>query len=369
MKVRFILGALAIIISISLLIPGCSSPQSSGPAASAAPAASSSHAEYKIQFLAGRPDSAEYATTHGLADLINKNSSWLRATVIETSGLAANYELVVKKPETKPFTIICGSAGNYSFITKPAGEGGTGWDWTPYNDVRFLIRLNTNVHSYAVLDKNLKSILEFKGKRVFEGGKTATRFLSDQRILQEAGVYDSIKLTQGGFGEGATALADGLVDASITQGLSPVIPTDFVPDATLAQLTASKQVYFANFDKTAFLSAIKKYGLSDSVLTITKPKELGPNQTEPTVVKYDPSMLLVDKSVPDDVVTEFLRIFLANINSLGDYHVTGKWITTKTIGFSGYAKETDYHPAALKFFKDNNIAIGINPPELASALN
>jgi TRAP-type uncharacterized transport system substrate-binding protein len=380
-KTRIIFGCLIAIIALSLIFSGCSStsPSSTAPASTAAkPAATTTQAppppagrtEYKIQFLAGRTDSAEYATTHGIADLINKNSSWLRASVVETSGLAANYELVVKRPEFKPMSFICGSAGNYSFITKPKGEaGGTGWDWTPYEDVRFIVRLNTQVHSFAVMDKNIKTMADFKGKRVFEGGKTATRYLSDQLILKEAGVYDSIKMQNGGFGEGATALKDGLIDVAIQNGLSPVVPTDFVPDATLQELTASKPTYFASYDKAAFVAAVKKYNLSDNALTLTKPKLLGPNQLDPIVVKYDPSMILADKSMPDDVVNEFFRIFLTNLNNLGDYHVTGKWITKQTIGYSGWAKEAEYHPAALKFMKDNAITIGVNPPELKDALN
>jgi hypothetical protein len=270
--------------------------------------------------------------------------------------MAANYELVVKKPENKPNSIICGMSSVSNSAEKPAAESGL--PWTPYKDSRFVARFNATSHPYVTLDKNIRTFADLKGKRVFEGRKEASRWLDTEKIFIEAGIRDTIKFSHGGFGEGATALRDGLVDAAVQQLIVSVDHRNFILDAPLQELMASKTVYFVSYDKDAFEKAVKKYNLG--VYPVVVPAGvLGPTQTEPLVSKYDASFLLADKAMGEDVVYELVRILAENVDKLAEFHVTGKWITRDTIGISGYLPLEEYHPGAMKYFKEKGIKVAI----------
>ena len=318
----------------------------------------SSHEPFQIQFLAGRQDSAEFALTHGLSQIINKHSPWLRATVIETPGMADNYQLVAVKKELRPKAIICGVTSGGQLFSKTKAEGG--FPWGPYTDARFVARLNETIHTIVTLDENIKTISDLKGKRLFEGRKTATRFLDNEAIYKAAGIFDTLKLSYGGLGPAMTALKDGLVDAAVALGIGPVDPTEWLPQGPLQELMATKKVYFVTYDKKSFEEAIKKDKICVSPVTYP-PKVLGPTQTEPVIVKYDPLSLLADKTMSDDVVYELLRIFDTHLKELIDFTATAKWIKRENLGTSGYQTEKDYHPGAAKYFKEHKIPIRVNP--------
>lgn len=319
---------------------------------------SAPHKEFQVQFLAGRADSAEFALTHGLSTLINKHSSWLRATVLETPGMLSNYELVAKKPKNRPKSIICGVVSGAQMFPKTKGEGG--FSWGPYTDHRFVARLNATVHTFVTLDKNIKTVMDFKGKKLAEGRKVSTRFLDNELIYKEAGIRDTLKVSHGGTGRGIGALRDGLVDVAVALGLGPVAPTTWVPLAPVQQLMAMKTVYFVSYDTGPFERAIKKYNLGTSPVTYP-PKALAPTQTEPVVIKYDPLSLLADKTMDGEVVYELLRIFDEYLRELDEFTVTAKWIKRENLATSGYHLEKDYHPGAVKYFKEHGIKIRVHP--------
>ncbi|MFH1124267.1 MAG: TAXI family TRAP transporter solute-binding subunit, partial [Pseudomonadota bacterium] len=195
---RIIYGILIAVFSVALFAGF-----TSNPATAAEP--------FEIQFLAGRSDSAEFALTHGLSTLINKHSKWLRAKVIETPGMLANYELVVKKPQMKANSIICGVTSGAQLFPLTKAEGG--FSWGPYTDHRFVARMNETIHTFITLDPKIKTIKDLKGKKLAEGRKVATRYLDNEMIFKEAGIFDTLKISHGGTGAGITALRDGLVDA------------------------------------------------------------------------------------------------------------------------------------------------------------
>lgn len=316
------------------------------------------HDEFKIQFMAGRADSAEFALTHGLSTLINKYSPWLRASVTETPGMLANYELVAKKPENKAKSIICGVVGGASLFGKTKDEGG--FSWGPYTDHRFVARLNGTIHTLVTLDENIKTLEDMKGKKLADGRKVSTRFYENRLIFKHAGILDSLKISYGGTGRGITVLRDGLVDVAVALGIGPVEPTTWIPLPPVQQLLAMKKVYFVSYDKEAFEKAIKQDNVATSPVTVPA-KILGEYQTEPTLVKYDPLSLLADKSMDPEVIYELLRIFDEHINELGEFSVTGKWLKRENLGTSGYQAEDNYHPGAVKYYKENGIKIRVNP--------
>jgi TRAP-type uncharacterized transport system substrate-binding protein len=199
-----------------------------------------------------------------------------------------------------------------------------------------------------------------KGKRVAEGRKSGCFWYDDEKAFMEAGLLDSIKFTYGGFGSGAHALADGLVDVTIALAVAPVDPTTCAPDAPLQQLIASKDVYFVSHDKEALDRAAARFGLW--VWPVTVPaKTISPLQTQPLVTKYDASILAADKELDEKIVYEVVRILHTYADKLSEFHATGKWITRETLGISDSHPLEEYHPGAMKYFKEHGIKMRVHP--------
>ena len=350
---RKVISGLLIVVLLASLVVGISVNLSIASEQKSQP-----HKEFKIQFLAGRSDSAEFALTHALSGLINKHSPWLRATVLETPGIASNYEMVVKRPEMKTNSIICASVSDAPWLLKTQEEGGL--PWGPYTGVRFVARLNETTHTFLTLDKNIKTIHDLKGKKLADGREVSNRWRENEIIFKEAGVRDTLRVTHGGTGVGMTALRDGLVDVAVALGIGPVEPTTWNPLADVQELMATKMVYFVSYDEAVFKRAMQKYGFGTSPVKYP-PRVLGPTQTEPVVIKYDPLSLASDKTMRDDVVYELLRIFDTHLRQLDEFSLTAKWIKREFLGTSGYEKEDMYHPGAVKYYKEKGIPIRVNP--------
>jgi TRAP-type uncharacterized transport system substrate-binding protein len=230
----------------------------------------------------------------------------------------------------------------------------------PYKGFRFVARYNTTIHPFVTLDKNIRTMQDMKGKRVFEGRKHGMRWLDTEKIFIEAGIRDTLKVSHGAFGGGARALADGLVDVAVQIGVAPVVPTEFTPLATLQRLMASKKVYFVSYDKEAFERAVEKYGLWVWPMTVP-PKVMGPLQTQPVVAKYEALGLMADKSVDDKVIYEVLRILDTYSGKLKEFHAEGKWVKRENLGISGCHPLEEYHPGAAKYFKEHGIRMSVRP--------
>jgi TRAP transporter TAXI family solute receptor len=320
--------------------------------------ASGAQEKFEIQFLAGRSDSAEFALTHGISQLINKHSPWLRAKVVETPGMASNPELVVRKPEMKANAVVCGTVSDNAWLFKTPSEGGPSWG--PYPDLRFVARFNETIHTLLALDPRIKTISDLKGKTLADGREVSYRWRENELILKEAGIRDTLRVTHGGTGAGMTALRDGLVDAAVALGTGPVEPTTWIPLAEIQEIMATKTVYFVSYDQTAFKKAKEKHGFGTSPVTYPA-KVLSPTQTEPVVIKYDPLNLAADKMMRDDVIYELLRVFDTHLRELDQVSATAQWLKNEYLGTSGYEKEDMYHPGAIKYFKEKGIPIRVNP--------
>jgi hypothetical protein len=88
-----ILVAVVIVTALSLL-----------PAFFACPQTSTK--PYDIEIYGGKAGMTSYSMAIAMAELINKKSTLLHATAIESISLTANFQLLVHEPERRPHTLI-----------------------------------------------------------------------------------------------------------------------------------------------------------------------------------------------------------------------------------------------------------------------
>lgn len=298
---------------------------------------------------------ASYALGVGIAELINKNSSWLKAVHIEGRGPVEHMKLLVKNPARRK---------NYLFFN-------TTWDlWEAkkgigpyakfsfnYDEFKFVSLFGIAANGLCTLNPKIKTLKDLVGKRViFDSAPNKGRILVYKGILEAAGLpLDKIKFQYASGKSAADAMRDGLVDVIYLGAGLRKLPNIFALSPFIAELVATKDVYFISFEKK-YVEAFKaKTGHPVSFMEVP-PKIFGPLQTKPCGILVKPLAFSAHISMPDDVITEVLRILYENAHLLKQYAAMGEIITKDTLASLGVPEEA-YHPAAVRFFKAKGIKI------------
>jgi TRAP-type uncharacterized transport system substrate-binding protein len=148
-----------------------------------------------ISIVAGRPGDAWYVLSHALSVFINERSPWLKAEVQAAAGMTDNTRMVMSKPEKYSNHLVC---------TMTPGQ-------TVWGEGKYLpLKIGSMLHSasaWVTLNPKLKTLADLKGKTVTLQRKGRFDYVwIFVDLLEQAGVWDSVKPMHGGIGAGLTAL-------------------------------------------------------------------------------------------------------------------------------------------------------------------
>ena len=87
------------------------------------------------------------------------------------------------------------------------------------------------------------------------------------------------------------------------------------------------------------------------------PMQLGPNQTEPILSQAVHLAWFADQAMDDDVTYEIARILYENMDEIKEYYPPT--IINKNQLAMLPVPEDQFHPGALKLFKERGVPIGI----------
>jgi len=312
-----------------------------------------------ISIVAGRPGDAWYVLSHALSVFINERSTWLRAEVQAAAGMTDNTRMVMSKPEKYSNHLVC---------TMTPGQ-------TVWGEGKYLpLKIGSMLHSasaWVTLNPKLKTLADLKGKTVTLQRKGRFDYVwIFVDLLEQAGVWDSVKPMHGGIGAGLTALQDGAADAGITT-ITFVYPDKFSLSSGLEELKSRGELYFlqqgdvkANIIKIGKACSSGEFEGANlpNLANVVPAKSLGPTQTEDMAVVSCPVFWAAGKEMPNDVVYEVTRILYeaAKNGDFGNYHMMGKGITPEFLTTSFWTGENlrkYHHPGALKYYDDNGIRL------------
>ncbi len=306
---------------------------------------------YEIEIYGGKAGTSPYVAAIALAEMINENSTWLRATAIEAPNLTASFNLLMNEPERRPDTLII-SVLQFHIL---ASEGKAPFT-EQYDGLRFISTTGYTAMGFITLDPDIKTVDDFIGKKVSIGDMSSvTRVAVFNAIFESAGVLDEVELEYLGSGEGVNTLRDGLIDATqVVVFLAG--PGQYAINPYMSEIMATKKVYFASIDSEDITYMNEMLGPLQVEHTVPA-GSLGETQTEPWGTLGAPYGWAADKEMPDDVVYEICRIIYENADQFADYSPSLAVITQETMAYWG-VPEADMHPGALQFFEDNGIELG-----------
>ena len=337
-KIKFVLPVIAL-----GLIVGFMNPQISMAA---------SEPETRINILSNPFGASGYVLSFALADMINKNSTWLRATCLETKSSTVNVKTVADKPEQRKNTLIFSSA----YTNLKASRGDPPFK-EPYTSIRWVGKTIVVGAAFISSSPKIRTPQDMIGKRVALGARGATTDLGPGAVLDAWGIKDKVKLSNLPWGPGKTAFLDGTVDVHILSAID-IGGGKFNPPPAGAEIMASpKPVYFIDVDEEVCRKAREKTGYPIYPFPVPA-GALGPKQPDPIVMQSQVIAWYADLALDEKVVYEISRIMWENAEQFAEKHVTGQGITKENLHMVPGLTEKDMHPGALKFAKEKGLKIG-----------
>jgi len=315
------------------------------------PAISSEKTE--IQIYSNPLGATGYVLSFGLAEIINKHSTKYHATCVESKGLTVNMLYLIQSPEARENTIIY-----VNNVGVGEAEKGLPPFKEPYLDFRY-IALTANINIFMVsADPEIRKVKDLVGKRVAVGSKGHSTEYTMRLVLDHGyGIWDKLKVSYLSMGAVKDALQDGTINAGMAAAAVFEPGGDWKGNPACDELLTTKKCYLISYDEDAIAKAREKSGYALYPITMG-PKNYGKTiVTEPVTGVVVATVWAVDKSMPDEYVRDLVKIIYEHANEFATYHATGKTIKKTTISAIPAPREK-FHPAAIKFYKEQGLKVG-----------
>ncbi|MBU4563717.1 MAG: TAXI family TRAP transporter solute-binding subunit [Desulfarculus sp.] len=312
---------------------------------------------YRVEARTTTFGGSSYILGFGMCDIINKHSSWVRGSVLESSGTPENVKIVGMSPGKRSRTFFTCSAEMYEKAKK--GEAPFNQDSSKFKDLMIMSYQQSLAVSIITLDPKIKTLADLKGKRVATWPKGTTKFAMTYNLIGGAGkeVLDSIKWQYTAYA-GYNDMILGKTDAALA--FCPERGNDvYTTVPKLKELMSKRDVYFITATPAMRKLSGKLYGDMYGATATLKKGVLGNGVPRQNVLCFNIVLAwAVYPEMPADVVYEILKVTTEYAKDLKTYHSSGKgWIPEK---FGAYpAPKKDWHPGAVKFYQEHKIPFGL----------
>ena len=188
-------------------------------------------------------------------------------------------------------------------------------------------------------DSGIKSIADFKGKRISVGDAGSGVEFNAKQIMEGYGLtFDDIKKSNLSFKESAEGIQNGTLDGCfVTAG---------VPNAALQELAFTAGLTLVPVDGEAAKKICEKYGYYTQT-TIPGGTYKGTDDDTPALAIK--ATLAVSSKLDDQTVYEMTKALFENLDELATAHAKGKEVSAKA-AVTGVS--VPFNPGAKKYFKE-----------------
>ncbi len=318
-KMRKILTAgLAVVVSAALLT-GCGS-------------SNSDSGKKFLNIATGGTAGTYYPIGGAMAEILNSEIKGMNASAQSTGATVANINML--KDGSVDLAIVQNDISYYAVNGTEMFEG------KKVDNLRGIATLYPETCQFVTLDSsNIKSIADLKGKRVAVGAAGSGAEANARQILAAYGItYDDIDAQYLSFGEGASALKDGNVDAAfLTAGY---------PTASVQDISSQNKIRLLPVTADKADALIAKYPFYTKT-TIPAGTYAGFNEDVQTISVM--SMLIATDKLDDNMGYDIAKAIFGNLDRLQAAHAVGKLIT-KECALKGMS--LPMNAGAEKYFKE-----------------
>lgn len=310
-----IVKAAALVICTAFVLAGCSK-----------------NAKKDYILATGGTGGTYYPFGGAIANIWNTKIENMNVTAQATGASAENLRLI-NKGEAE-YAIVQNDVMDYAYNGKDlfAGE--------KLENIMTIGTLYPEVVQIAVSkDSGIKSVADFRGKRISVGDAGSGVEFNAKQILEGYGLtFDDIKKSNLSFKESAEGIQNGTLDGCfVTAG---------VPNAALQELAFTAGLTLVPVDGEAAKKICEKYGYYTQT-TIPGGTYKGTDDDTPALAIK--ATLAVNSKLDEQTVYEMTKALFENLNELATAHAKGKEVSAKA-AVTGVS--VPFHPGAKKYFKE-----------------
>ena len=310
-----IVKAAALVICTAFVLAGCSK-----------------NAKKDYILATGGTGGTYYPFGGAIANIWNTKIENMNVTAQATGASAENLRLI-NKGEAE-YAIVQNDVMDYAYNGKDlfAGE--------KLENIMTIGTLYPEVVQIAVSkDSGIKSVADFRGKRISVGDAGSGVEFNAKQILEGYGLtFDDIKKSNLSFKESAEGIQNGTLDGCfVTAG---------VPNAALQELAFSADLILVPVDSVAAEKICKKY----NYYTVTSiPGGTYKGTDSDTAALAIKATLAVNAKLDEEIVYQMTKALFENLDSLAAAHAKGKEVSAKA-AVTGVS--VPFHPGAKKYFTE-----------------
>ena len=266
-----------------------------------------------INIATGGTAGTYYPIGGAMAEILNKNIPGMNASAQSTGATVANINML--KEGSVDLAIV------QNDITYYAVTGTEMFKDKKIDNLRGIAALYPETCQIVTLDSTgIRSIADLKGKRVAVGAAGSGAEANARQILEAYGItYDDIDEQYLSFGEAASALKDGNVDAAfVTAGF---------PTAAVQDITSQNKVRLLPIDPDKADALIAKYPFYTK--SVIPAGTYGGFDEEVPAVSVMAILIATDK-VDEKLGYDITKALFDNIDKLQAAHSAAKQITKDT---------------------------------------
>lgn len=285
-----------------------------------------------LNIATGGTSGTYYPIGGAMAEILNKEIPDMNASAQSTGATVANINML--QEGSVDLAIV------QNDITYYAANGIEMFKDKKVDNLRGVAVLYPETCQIVTLaETGIKNVADLKGKRVAVGAAGSGAEANARQILEAYGItYDDIDAQYLSFGEAASALKDGNVDAAfLTAGY---------PTAAVQDISSQNKVALVPLDNDKIDALIAKYPYYTKTV-IPAGTYAGVDVETPAVSVM--AMLVASDKVDDQMGYDIVKAFFGNLDRIKAAHSVGKLIT-KEGAMKGMPIQMN--AGAEKFFKE-----------------
>lgn len=304
--------------------------------------------EVQVEFYASASGTTSNMLSTALADIVNKNSSWLRVSVLEAATDLEKLTVTDSlPPERRETAISTPSAMSFAKATQ-------GIEPFPrkFSDLKIVNVEQFVWNGWVSYNPDITSPQDFAGKKLGVWPKGHGMIAHSDALIKVWGLTGKVEqsnLRPTGFKD---ALMTGIIDAAFVTGTK--WGETYVASPYNIELMGAKKPYFINIS-AADIEAVNEIEVGKIAHGVIPKDAFGPDKPpQDTGVLYWAGLVCCYDSADDDVIYELVKVTDENAKMFGDYmpllaegQKGGKYLAD----YPMLTKDT-VHPAAWKYFKE-----------------
>jgi len=306
-----------------------------------------------VDILSSQFGAISYIMPFALADMINKYSPWLRATVREQpAGDTANVRILAEKPERRKNTIIFASTP--TAYQSMLGTGPFKAKYTPMAVAQFFPVCG----SFVSTDLGIKKGDGLIGKKIAVGTRMSVMAYVPEAIFKYGwNILNKVKFLYLGWQGSKDTVLSGQADVGFIGAI--VVGSKFIGNPVARDFIAgARKINWIDTPPEVLARAARGSGLP--IVSFTVPAgSLGKKQPNIHYSWGFQNGLWAAPELDDKIVYEVCRIMSEHAKEFVKYHAAGRAITFDA-GAKFQIPAKDYHPGAVKYYKEKGFQIGLS---------